>query len=144
MHTKITETEAVELTLDSYLMRIHHTQCLRCKSGEQFSELFEVWVHPTKTRHTGFRDLRPATQFLRDLPMSYFELPLRAIPICSDCVHTYRCTASPIPANAASNAAWAETLKRKYAQAAPQEIKVARATQPTTRKDIPAPTAEEL
>lgn len=144
MQPKLTETEAIELKLDSYMMQIHHTTCLRCKSGEQYSQLFEVWIHPIKTRHTGYRDLRPATQFLRDLPMSYIELPTRAIPICSDCVHTYQCSAAPIPANAASNAAWAETLKRKYA-AAPVEIKIARASQSTAgRKDIPAPTAEEL
>lgn len=148
---KLTETEQTELKLNSYLMHIHRTYCRRCGSGEQYQTLFEVWTHPTKTRISGYRDLRPARSQLKDLPMACLELPERPIEICSDCVHTYTCTASPIPSNAASAAAWAETLKRKaQEETKPAEIKIARASQPSAGRkaanvvDFPAPTAKDL
>ena len=126
MHTKpqITASESQELALDSYVMYIHNHECTACGCCEQFSQIFEVWLHPTKTRLTNFRDLRPAVGALKPLPLRYIEAPHQTIPICSDCVSLYRAPQGerikPI-----SNMDWQETLKRKYAPPA-AEPKVAK------------------
>lgn len=112
LHHKISEGEAKELILDSYVMYVHTHTCTNCECGERFSQLFEVWAHPTKTRTTGFRDLRPAGRIDRSLQISYIELARQSIPICSDCVAQYETTESERPA--VSREAWAATLKRKY------------------------------
>ena len=136
---KITEAEASELTLDSYLMQIHNTLCDRCGSGERYGQLFEVWVHPIKTRQSGYKELRPARGALKPLPIAYVDMAEHRNSICSDCVHTYETpTAKAIPAVSAQ--AWAETLKRKYTPEKP-EPKIARST---GAAGIPAPTPDEL
>lgn len=136
---KLTESDASELTLDSYLMHIYQTNCLRCGSGERYGQLFEVWTHPTKTRLSGFRELRPARGALRDLPIAYVEMPERANPICSDCVHTYQSPTNK-PTRPLSSQEWAETLKRKYTPE-PKVVHIARKSEDRT---IPAPTPDQL
>jgi len=137
---KITEAEHTELTLDSYLMQIHTTLCDRCGSGERYGQLFEVWVHPTKTAKSGYRELRPARGSLKDLPIAYVDMAEQRNPVCSDCVHTYQTTNSQPALPAISAQAWAETLRRKYT---PEKVepKVARST---GAAGIPAPTPDEL
>jgi hypothetical protein len=136
---KITEAEAVELTLDSYLMQIHNTTCL-CGSGERYGLLYEVWTHPTKTRTSGFRELRPARGRLRDLPIAYVEMPEHGQPVCSDCVQNYKTPTNKESIPAISAQAWAETLKRKYAP----EVKQPKVARSAGAAGIPAPTADEL
>jgi hypothetical protein len=119
---RITESEAKELLLDSYVMYIHTHTCTNCECGERFSELFEVWAHPTKTRTTALNVLRPATRLDHSLQLAYIELPERPIPVCSDCAPTYDIGASP-PIPALSREEWAATLKRKYAPPAASQPK---------------------
>lgn len=142
---RLSETDQNELKLDSYHMYIHHTSCIRCGSGEQYSELQEVWIHPTKTRTTGLKVMRPAAEPLKPVNMTFHHKPTRQIPICSDCVHTYQTPAKGAPDNVASMAEWAETLKRKYEPSTPT-IKIARASQPSagTKSEIIPPTADQL
>lgn len=137
---KITEAEAVELQLDSYVMHIHNTIC-GCGSGERYGQLFEVWIHPTKTRLSGFRELRPARGALKDLPITYVDMPTEHKWICSDCITSYKSPTHGEPLPAVSAQAWAETLKRKYAPE-PATIRVARST--GAAGGIPAPTPDQL
>lgn len=136
---KITEADAVELKHDSYVMHIHQNSCT-CGSGERYGLVYEVWVHPTKTRLSGFKLLKPAGNgpLRTDVPMAYMEMPRKRLVVCSDCVHEYK--THEIQAQPAANPqAWAETLKRKYTPE-PQAAK-------TTKSDaggIPAPTADQL
>jgi hypothetical protein len=139
----ISDTEQRELRLDSYVMHIRQTICTRCGCGERWSELNEVWVHPTKTRTTGFSQQRPAAGPLKPLQINTVEHPDRQIPICSDCIHTYQ---APTPTPTASAAEWRETLKRKYAPQPTAAVHVARATKPARGEviDFPAPTPDQL
>jgi hypothetical protein len=138
---KLTESDQGELRLDSYLMYIHNTHCVRCHSGERYGQLYEVWIHPTKTRLSGFRELRPAHGALRDgLHINYVEIPERLISICSDCVRDYRAPAADTATNVVSAQEWAETLRRKYSPE-PKETKIARAS---GSSEIPAPTPDQL
>jgi hypothetical protein len=143
--TKLTESDQGELRLDSYLMYIHNTHCVRCHSGERYGQLYEVWIHPTKTRLSGFRELRPAHGALRDgLHINYVEIPERLISICSDCVRDYKVPAESTAAtNVISAQEWAETLRRKYSPA-PAEPKAPRAAAASPNKDIPPPTPDQL
>src|SRR5215472_5540714 len=123
---KATEAETHELVHDSYLMRIHNTCCARCGSGERYQELFEVWIHPTKTATTGLKQMRPVmTDQLKDMHIAYIEMPDARIPICSDCISTYKCATDQTPTKACTPEAWADTLKRKY-QPQRHEVKIAR------------------
>jgi hypothetical protein len=137
-HHPITESESRELALDSYVMQINHHICTNCGQAEKFSQLFEVWCHPTKTRTTGLRDLRPAAKIRSDLPIAVVTRRERQIPLCLSCITAIRpiCPAvAPI-----SNAAWAETLKRKYAPPA-AEVKVAKTTTPAAKA---VPTLDQI
>jgi hypothetical protein len=126
---QITEQESRELIHDSYVMYIHHQDCLNCNCAEEYSQMYEVWIHPIKTRTSGFRDLRFLTSSsLQDhLPIAAVALTPRQIPYCSECIMTYkpRETGNTIPL--VSRNEWAATLKRKYTPAA-QPPKAARAT----------------
>lgn len=114
---KLSESEAAELQLDSYVMHIHNHRCLACDCVERFSHLFEVWIHPTKTRTTALNVLKPAMS-LQHLPIAYIDLPELPIPVCSDCIETFQhreLATSVLPA--ADPASWRETLRRKYTPA---------------------------
>ena len=137
----LTETDSTELQLDSYVMHIHNTLCAHCDSGERYGEMFEVWTHPTKTRLSGYRQLKPqASGPLKDLPITYLSLPTRQVMVCSDCIDTYQSPSSREPIQAISAQAWAETLKRKYT---PQPTAEKTPT-PRQSRDIPAPRPEDL
>src|SRR5258706_678833 len=83
---KISESEADQLQLDSFVMHIKTHLCSNCGCGEQFSDLFEVWAHPTKTGgRSALHVLRPATTLHR-LPIAYILFPINMVPICSECV----------------------------------------------------------
>jgi hypothetical protein len=138
---KPTETESVEMVHDSYLMHIHNVHCTRCRGGERYTDLYEVWIHPTKTRTTGLKQLRKYTGALKDMHVAYVELPISFIPICSDCVATYKSATDKTPLREADTASWAETLKRKYTPTAVAETKIARASSPAAKH---IPTLDEL
>ena len=128
---QITESDAKLLTLDSYVMHIHTQNCISCECSERFSQLFEVWTHPTKTRATNLHVLRRTTTLaLVDLEITYIELPPVRIHLCCECVNTFvhPNRTSTIPA--VSREAWADTLRRKYT---PQDTpsRAATRTEPT-------------
>lgn len=118
---QITESEHSELLHDSYATYVHSHVCAACGSTETFSQCFEVWVHPTKTRLTALRDLRPVTgTTLKPMSMAVLKAPAKQIPVCHECVLSHTVAkAAPV-----SNAAWQETLRRKYTES-PDEPKVA-------------------
>jgi hypothetical protein len=132
-HIRLSESEVSELQLDSYVVHIHQQACLNCDCRERFSHLFEVWTHPTKTRTTGFRDLRLTSDQPRDLPIAVVELPERSIPLCSDCAETYDRPGLPA-IQPISRSDWEATLKRKYTPEPP-------APRPQSR---PTPTLDQL
>ena len=135
---KLSESEAAELQLDSYVMHIHNHRCQRCDCVERFSYLFEVWVHPTKTRSSALNVLKPATTLQR-LAIAYIELPELPILICSDCIEGFQhheLTDSVLPV--ANPAAWRETLQRKYT---PQPAAKPAPTATTEKKE---PTLDQL
>lgn len=136
--TQISESESRELVLDSYVMYIHNNPCDGCGRVERFSQCFEVWLHPTKTRTSGFRDLRPATRINPDLAMATVSGSHKTIPVCVSCAVPHHAKDAPPHL---SSAAWAETLKRKYMAAPKPEPKVAKAS--ATPKVV-APTLDQI
>lgn len=111
---KLSEGDAAQLIHDSYLAQIRNQGCLNCNCGEKWIELYEVWVHPTKTQHSALAVKRPTNRILEGFPLNYFEIPATTVPVCSECITTYKVgTGDPIPA--ASREEWARTLVRKYA-----------------------------
>ena len=137
-HHVITESESRELALDSYVLYAHTNNCANCGNTEKYSQLYEVWLHPTKTRNSNLRDLRPVAGKLRDLPIYQVAAVPRAIPVCTECATGAPRAAGgrPIQVMPLSREAWAETLKRKYAAPAP-EPKVAKTTATPSRKVVP-------
>lgn len=112
----ITESDAALLFHDSYVMHIKTHLCASCQCGERFSQMFEVWAHPTKTRANNLHVLRAVTGTqLKDLEIVYIELPATGIPLCSECVSTFVHPNRISTIGIASREAWAETLRRKYA-----------------------------
>jgi hypothetical protein len=132
----ISESESHELALDSYVLYAHTNTCVNCGNTEKHSEIYEVWLHPTKTRNSNLRDLRPVGIKLKDLPIYQVAAVPRAIPICTECAARAPREASGRRIMPISREAWAETLKRKYAAPAP-EPKVARTTATPSRKVVP-------
>ena len=134
-HHVITESESRELALDSYVLYAHTNNCANCGNTEKYSQLYEVWLHPTKTRSSNLRDLRPPAGKLKDLPIFQVAAAPRAIPICTECATRAPRAAGgrPIQVMPLSREAWAETLKRKYAPPAASPPKAA----PPTRKVVP-------
>ena len=135
MKPQLSLAQERDLVLDSYVMHINTHHCRNCTSTEQFSTLYEVWVlpkHPT-TKHLKARmSLLPLDSKLR---VAYINMRERTIPICSDCVATYRRAADQSPLPEADPGQWAETIKRKYAP----EPRVTRlATRQTNPKAIPS------
>lgn len=111
----ITESDAALLFHDSYVMHMNTQLCESCKCGERFSQLFEVWVHPTKTRATNLHVLRKAIGLvLKDLEIAYIDLPPIRIPLCTECVNTFVHPNRTSTIGLGSREAWAETLRRKY------------------------------
>ena len=138
----VTETESRELLLDSYVTYIHNHHCANCGQTETFAQCFEVWLHPTKTRSSNLRDMRPVIgPALKPLNMAVLQAPERKIPICHHCAANYRVVGRPeIVTVRSTNDQWQETLRRKYAPA-PTEPKVA------TRSSVPPkviPTLDQI
>ena len=141
MHTKppITESESHELALDSYVMYLNLQTCATCGATEKWSQIYEVWLHPTKTRLSNFKDLRPISGPLKpSLSIAALQTRAKSIALCSHCVpYIPKVTGHRI---IASSAEWEETLKRKYAAPAAQEPRVAKRTTPQRA----VPTLDEL
>src|SRR6516162_5286441 len=134
MKPQLSLAQERDLVLDSYVMHINTHHCRNCTSTEQFSTLYEVCVLP-KTPTT--RQLKPRMSVMSldpKLRVAYINMRERTIPICSDCVATYRRAADQSPLPEADPGQWAETIKRKYAPA-PSVLKVATRTNP---KAIPS------
>lgn len=135
--SQVTESDAALLFHDSYVMHIKTHLCTSCQCGERFSQLFEVWAHPTKTRKTNLHVLRAVTSLqLKDLEIVYIELPQTTVPLCSECVNTFVHPNRVSTIGVASRAAWAETLRRKYAPAEPAEGPSNRAKHTPTLEDL--------
>jgi hypothetical protein len=122
----VTENESRELRLDSYVTYIHHRVCANCATTETFAQCFEVWLHPTKTRNSNLRDLRPVVGDLKPLNMAVLNCPEKKIPICHACAASYRVVGRPeVVTVLSTNDQWQETLRRKYAPAPAADPKVA-------------------
>jgi hypothetical protein len=115
---QISETESKEMILDSYVTHIHTHTCSACGGKERFSQIFEVWCHPTKTRSTRLTSLRPVVGLdLKPLNMAIVPVPAKQIPICCSCASSYRVVGKPeLVTVQSSNDRWQETLHRKYAE----------------------------
>lgn len=132
----ITENESSELVLDSYVLYIHNQQCAACGALERFSQCYEVWLHPTKTRSSNLRDLRPVVGGLKPLNMVQIAVPDKKIPVCAMCVSYYFLQGKFPAEKKISTEAWADTLRRKYAPPS-AEPKIAR-TSDATPKMVPS------
>jgi hypothetical protein len=111
---QLSETEAAALQHDSYVLQKRMNICRRCGGMETFTELYEVWCHPTRTGKTGLIQRRKCSEIKLGYPIASVMTPSTSLPVCMACVETYD------PAGAAnfppvSAGQWQETLKRKYA-----------------------------
>jgi hypothetical protein len=120
---QITESESRDMLLDSYVTYIHNHHCSNCGQVETFAQCFEVWLHPTKTRTSNLRDMRPVVGPLKPLNMAVLNAPDRKIPICHHCAANYRVQGRPeIVTVKSTNDQWQETLRRKYAPAPTEKV----------------------
>lgn len=134
----LSETESASLVLNSYVMHITTQLCQHCSNGERFSQIFEVWTHPTHTRLSKFNKLLPlfGTKIDQTLPLASIELPSKPIPFCSDCLPSAMLLFGHTGATFDSRAAWRDTLQRKAQQDHTAEQRTATAK--------PAPTLDML
>lgn len=135
----ITESESKDMVLDSYVTYIHAHTCSSCGCVESFSQVFEVWLHPTKTRTTNLRDLRPVVGLaLKPLNMAIIKVPPKMIPICCACAGSYKVVGRPEMVTVHANMdSWQETLRRKYAPPS-AEPKIAKtAAHSSSTKTVP-------
>lgn len=109
----VTESDAAALQLTSYVMHIRSHQCAHCQSGAEWSELYEVWTHPTKTSLSALNVLRPTATLHGGMEIVYISLSIKTVPICSECVAGITTDDLPRPLPAASRSSWADTIKRK-------------------------------
>ena len=113
---QLTEADSSALTLDSYIMHVKSQLCRHCDGGAEWGELYEVWTHPTKTRSSALHVLRSASIIRDGMSVAYIKLPTASVPVCSECISTYRAPMLDTPSiEAPTRAAWNETLRRKYA-----------------------------
>jgi hypothetical protein len=91
--------------------------------------MHEVWIHPTKTSLTGLRVLKPAGLPLKQIRISYMDLPAKTIPVCSDCVGSYSLNSKPAADKLPDRISWEQTLRRKAARV-DSAIKVAKQSAP--------------
>lgn len=110
---KLTEGEAANLQLDSYLAQIRNNFCKNCGCGERYIELFEVWVDPIKTRTSKLAVKRPTTQIKPGFDLSYFEMSQTQVPVCSECIANFKPVENKI-LPAANRDEWARTVQRKH------------------------------
>jgi hypothetical protein len=121
--SQITESESRDMMLDSYVTYIHNNTCTSCGQTETFAQCFEVWLHPTKTRTTNLRDMRPVVGVLKPLSMTVLNAPNRTIPICHYCAPHYRVVGRPeIVTVRSTSDQWQETLRRKYEPAQTEKV----------------------
>lgn len=136
MHKPLTATEDRELLLDSYVLHVNTQVCVTCGSCERYSILFECWAHPKKKLT---RLSRVDGQALKRLAVNHINQPQRSIPMCAKCVGKFDSTdRTPLPP--CTPEAWAETLRRKYAEPAASQAKPQPASKPTRA----VPTLEDL
>jgi len=134
---QISENESKEMVLDSYVTHIHTSECNKCGTHEVWSQVFEVWCHPTKTRSTRLTSLRPVVGLdLKPLNMAIVDVPTKRIPICHHCAHAYKVVGKPeVVTVASSNQRWQETIQRKYAEPPKPQASPAPATKAVPRLD---------
>lgn len=92
----------------SLLILHHHSQrCTNCGREESWSHLYQPEIKGAATRLQPFSGLISTTDSIELL-----RVPHADVPICSSCV-----PADATNRGAIERAAWAETLKRKAAEA---------------------------
>jgi len=124
MNYQLSEGESRQLVFDSYVLHAHAQTCLGCGSTERYTQIYEVWVHPTKS----IQNLRPVAGTINSAkPIYQVAVKPRAIPVCVACATISVYQSAPDNVIPVSREAWAETLRRKYAPQA-AETKVAKAT----------------
>lgn len=139
LRPQISEAEAAALQLDSYVMHIKGQLCLHCSAGAEWSELYEVWTHPTKTRISALNVLKPTATLQGGLAIVYIRLPVTSVPICSECVEKLTVDDLPRAIPATTRSQWAETVRKKAVDR-DAEARVAARTAPTRH----VPTLGEL
>lgn len=121
-----------DMMAHSYLLRVTPILCT-CGSQHQNIETFKVYVHPSLTRSTGLRDLRPVTEAQADLPIGHTILQPRRVAFCPSCVNIDRPGDVPLPAPI-TDAAWARAIKAS--QQPPKAVSTVSTPKPQTAADI--------
>jgi protein-arginine kinase activator protein McsA len=133
----VSEADADMLELNSYLLSIKSHTCRNCQKHHSWSELQEVWTHPTKTVSSALRVLRFTQSIQKGYEVAYINHAPMETPVCHECVTTFASegtrTSSAIDATA-----WAQTLRRKAQE---QQADKRAAANPSPRR---APTLGEL
>ena len=112
---KLTEAESESFTHTSYVLvaRSHH--CTSCDAIQNYSDLFEVHTHPTKTALSKAKILKPAHTLTLEMPIAHVTTPITNVPVCHECLnwttglHPFK-NAVQAPC---SYDAWTLTLQRK-------------------------------
>lgn len=134
---QISEGEANQFELTSYVLMIRTNACTSCSAIHNFSELHEVWTHPTKTALNNAKILKGAKTLQPGFPIATVETPVQNVPLCQECYTTID-TGAARAFPPVSYTAWADTLQRK----AQDLIEVRREAAARTNK--PTPTLDQL
>lgn len=105
--------ENAHYVLDSYLMHIGTVACKNCGFIQEHSTVHEVWILPTNTARTAYRNLRPCTSLQQGFDLAITHLAEKDTPVCLQCVESLDQSKLPKPYTITSMSAWEETLKRK-------------------------------
>lgn len=114
---KISEGEAGQFEMSSYVLIARTHSCTNCNAIQNFSDLHEVWTHPTKTALSSAKIMKAARRVESGFDIATVVTPVIVVPVCHECVGTIDSSANrAFPA--VSYSAWSDTLKRKALQLA--------------------------
>lgn len=137
----LSESEAGQFELSSYVLiaRTHH--CKHCFAVQNWSDLHEVWTHPTKTALTNAKILKAAAFVAPGYDIATVNTPIITVPICHECadkIDESHNANRVFPA--LSYSAWADTLQRKAKEA----IIAKSAAQAAARRSTPEPGLDSI
>lgn len=134
----LTEGEANAFEHTSYVLVAKTHICTSCGSVQNFSDLHEVWTHPTKTALSNAKILKAAHELRSGFPIATVCSPTANIPICHECLNGAGSTEGPRDFPPLSYAAWSDTIQRKA-----QDL-ISDRREAAARTTRPAPTLDML
>lgn len=137
----LTEGESAQFELSSYVLISRSHACASCTQIQTYSDINEVWTHPTKTALSNAKILKAARTIKPGYPIASVATPVVSIPICHECIdgadffpeQTHESGREFPPL---SMTEWASTIQRKALQAQDERREAAKASRPAPSLDM--------